>query len=141
MKAFDMFKKSVMSLIIRGSMIGCGLALVGSAVNPTKAMAESREDFNFTNNTGTTITGMYVAPHGTKQPWSQNCLSSPLEPGETRHISWSAETGIPNWDLYISYATGVEAKFFDGVNLNRFGLLVVSLLENGTVSHLDQYAI
>jgi hypothetical protein len=141
MKVYEAFKKSVMAVIIRGSMIGCGLIVVSSALIPVTATAASKEDFNFTNKTGTTITGMYVAPHGTNQSWGQNCLSSPLYPGETRHISWPSESGIPIWDIRITYSTGVEAEFEGGVDLSRYGLLVVSLLENGTVSHLEQYEI
>ena len=33
MKLYQIFRKSVMSMIIHGSMIGCGLVIVGSA-NP-----------------------------------------------------------------------------------------------------------
>jgi hypothetical protein len=58
MKVYEAFKKSVMSMIIRGSMIGCGLVVVSSALIPVTATAASKEDFNFTNKTGTTITGM-----------------------------------------------------------------------------------
>jgi hypothetical protein len=105
------------------------------------ATAASKEDFDFTNKTGTTITGIYVAPHGTNQSWGQNCLSSPVAPGETRRISWGSESGIPVWDFRVTYSTGVEAQFEDGVNLSRYGLLVVSLLEDGTVSHLESYEI
>jgi hypothetical protein len=141
MKIYDMFKKSAMGLIIRGAMIGCGLVVVTSALSPVTATAASKEDFNFTNKTGTTVTGVYVAAHGTNQSWGQNCLSSPLYPGETRHISWPSESGIPIWDIRITYSTGVEAKFEEGVNLSQYGLLVVSLLGDGTVSHLDWYNI
>jgi hypothetical protein len=130
-----------MSMIIHGSMIGCGLVMVGSALTPATASARSTEDFYFTNNTGTTMTGLYMAAHGTNQSWGQNCLSSPLLPGETRHISWSTETGIPNWDVRVTYSTGVEAQFDNGVNLSVYGGLVLSLLENGTVSHLEVYEI
>lgn len=128
-----------MSLIIHGAMIGCGLVMAGSALTPTTASARSSEDFYFTNKTGTTITGLYVAPHGAIWPWSENCLSSPLAPGETRYISWTKEQGIPNWDILVTYSTGVEARFDGGVNLP--GRLVVTLLESGTVSHLDVYKI
>ena len=81
-----------------------------------------------------------MAAHGTNQSWCQNCLSSPY-PGETRHITWSTETGIPNWDVRVTYSTGVEAQFDNGVNLSVYGGLVLSLLENGTVSHLEVYEI
>jgi hypothetical protein len=141
MKAYQAFKKSAMSAIIRGSMMACGMVVVSSALIPVIATAASKEDFNFTNRTGTTITGIYVAPHGTNQVWGQNCLSSPVTPGETRHISWPSESGIPIWDFRVTYSTGVEAQFEDGVNLARYGLLVVSLLEDGTVSHLEPYEI
>jgi hypothetical protein len=137
MKIYKMLKKSVLGMIIHGSMIGSGLVMVGSALTPVTASASSHEDFNFTNNTGTTITGLYVAPHGTKQSWGHNCLSSPLQPGETRHISWSTELGIPIWDVRVTYSTGVEAEFYRGVDLYAHDLLVVSLLEDGTVSNLD----
>jgi hypothetical protein len=141
MKIYEAFKKSAMSAIIRGSMIACGLVVVSSALSPVTATAASREDFDFTNKTGTTITGIYVAPHGTNQSWGQNCLSSPVAPGETRHISWGSESGIPVWDFRVTYSTGVEAQFEQGVNLSRYDLLVVTLLEDGTVSHLEPYEI
>ena len=89
--------------------------------------------------TGTTITGLYVAAHGTNQSWGQNCLSAPLYPGQTTHISWPTESGIPNWDIRITYSSGVEAQFNSAVNLTQYARLVVSLLEDGTVSHLDEY--
>jgi hypothetical protein len=139
MKIYQILRKSLMSTIIHGAMIGCGLVMVGTALTPVTASAKSAEDFYFTNNTGTTITGLYVAAHGTNQTWGHNCLSSPLYPGETRQISWSTETGIPNWDIRFTYATGVEAQFNDGVDLTMNGRIVVSLLDNGTVSHLDFY--
>jgi len=139
MKAYEVLRNSLMSMIIRGSMIGSGLVVMGSTLIPATAIAQSKEDFDFTNNTGTTITGLYVAAHGTNQSWGQNCLSSPLYPGETRHISWPTESGIPIWDIRITYATGVEVGFYNGVNLFREGRLVVSLREGGTVSHLDGY--
>jgi hypothetical protein len=139
MKAYEVLRKSMISMIIRGSMIGCGLVVVSSVLTPATAMAQSQEDFDFTNNTGTTITGIYVAAHGTNESWGQNCLSSPLYPGQTRHLSWPRESGIPNWDIRITYSTGVEAQFNGGVNLSRYGHLVVSLLDDGSVSHLDEY--
>jgi hypothetical protein len=139
MKAYQIFKKSVMSLIIRASMIGCGLLVAGSAFTPVTASASSAEDFDFTNNTGTTVTGLYLAAHGTNQSWGQNCLSSPMYPGETRHISWPTETGIPNWDIRLTYSTGVEARLDDGVNLSVFSRVVLHLSNNGTVSNLDYY--
>lgn len=139
MKAYELLRNSVMGMIIRGSIIGCGLVVIGSTLIPATAIAQSNEDFYFTNNTGTAITGLYVAAHGTNQSWGQNCLSSPLYPGETRHISWTRESGIPIWDIRITYATGVKAEFYNGVNLYRFDHLVVSLLEGGTVSNLDEY--
>jgi hypothetical protein len=58
MKAYEVLRKSMISMIIRGSMIGCGLVVVSSALTPATARAESQEDFDFTNNTGTTITGI-----------------------------------------------------------------------------------
>jgi hypothetical protein len=139
MKTYQIFRNSVMSLIIRGSMVGCGLLMVGSALTPVTASAKSAEDFYFTNNTGTTITGLYVAAHGTNQTWGQNCLSSPLYPGETTHITWPEETGIPNWDIRFTYSTGVEASCNDGVNLSVYSRIVLRLQDNGTVSHLDFY--
>jgi hypothetical protein len=69
MKVYQMLRKSILSMIIHGSMIGSGLVMVGSALTPATASASSHEDFNFTNNTGTTITGLYMAPHGTNQSW------------------------------------------------------------------------
>jgi hypothetical protein len=137
MKVYTMLRKSVLGMIIHGSMIGSGLVMVGSALTPVMASASSHEDFNFTNNTGTTITGLYMAPHGTNQSWGHNCLSSSLKPGETRHISWPTEPGIPIWDVRVTYSTGVEAEFYGGVDLYSHDLLVVSLQENGTVSNLN----
>src|SRR5208337_1687655 len=67
MKAYEVLRKSVIGMIIQGSMIGCGLIAVASALSPATAVAESQEDFDFTNNTGTIITGLYVAAHGTTQ--------------------------------------------------------------------------
>jgi hypothetical protein len=139
MKAYEVLRKSLIGVIIQGSMIGCGLVAVASALNPATAMADSREDFDFTNNTGTTITGLYVAAHGTTQPWGRNCLSSPLYPGETRHISWPEETGIPNWDIRITYSTGVEVRFNSGIDLSQYARLAASLRDDGTVTHLDEY--
>jgi|SRR5580704_6192905 hypothetical protein len=137
MKVYKMLRKSVLGMIIHGSMIGSGLVMVGSALTPATASASSHEDFNFTNNTGTTITGLYMAPHGTNQSWGDNCLSSPLKPGETRHISWPTEPGIPIWDVRVAYSTGVDAEFYRGVDLYAHDLLVVSLLEDGTASSLN----
>ena len=139
MKAYEVLRKSVIGMIIQGSMIGCGLIAVASALSPATAMAESQEDFDFTNNTGTIITGLYVAAHGTTQNWGRNCLSSPLYPGQTRHISWPEESGIPNWDIRITYSTGVEVRFNQGVDLSQYSRLAVSLREDGTVTHLDEY--
>ncbi len=130
-----------MSMIVQVSMVSCGLVTMGIAFAPATASASSAEDFYFTNNTGTTITGLYVAAHGTNESWGQNCLSSPLSPGETRRISWPTESGIPNWDVRVTYSTGVEAPFNNGVNLTIYSRLVVSLLQSGTVSHLDGYEI
>ncbi len=139
MKAYEVLRKSLIGVIIQGSMIGCGLVAVVSALSPATAMAESREDFDFTNNTGTTITGLYVAAHGTTQTWGRNCLSSPLYPGQTRHISWPEESGIPNWDIRITYSTGVEVRFNQGVDLSQYTRLAASLRDDGTVTHLDEY--
>jgi hypothetical protein len=137
MKVYQMLRKSILGMIIHGSMIGSGLVMVGSALTPATASASSHEDFNFTNKTGTTITGLYMAPNGTNQSWGHNCLSSPLKPGETRHISWPTEPGIPIWDVRVTYSTGVEAEFYRGVDLSAHDLLVVSLLEDGTASNLN----
>src|ERR1700736_6975691 len=81
MKVYQILRRSVMSMIIHGAMIGGGLVMVASALTPVTASARSAEDFYFTNNTGTTITGLYLAAHGTNQTWGQNCLSAPLSPG------------------------------------------------------------
>ncbi|HEY2123797.1 MAG TPA: hypothetical protein VGH07_09405 [Chthoniobacterales bacterium] len=139
MKAYEVLRKSVIGLIIRGSMIGSGLVAVASAFSPATVMAESQEDFDITNNTGTTITGVYVAAHGTTESWGENCLSSPLRPGQTRHISWPQESGIPNWDIRITYSTGVEVRFNGGVDLSQYSRLAVSLRDGGTVTHLDAF--
>jgi len=139
MKVYQILRRSVMSMIIHGAMIGGGLVMVASALTPVTASARSAEDFYFTNDTGTTITGLYLAAHGTNQTWGQNCLSAPLSPGETTRISWPVETGIPIWDIRFTYSTGVEARFNNGVNLSMYARVEVSLLNNGTVSHLDFY--
>jgi hypothetical protein len=57
----------------------------------------------------------------------------------TRHLTWPRESGIPNCDIQITYSTGIEAQFNGGVNLSRYGHLVVSLPDDGSVSHLDEY--
>jgi hypothetical protein len=111
------------------------IALALSVVSNLKAA--SREDFNFSNGTGTTITGVYMAPHGASVSWGDNCLSVPLYPGNTRFISWPTEPGIRNWDVRVTYSTGVQAEFYDGVDLSSYSKLMVRLLEEGTVSHLE----
>jgi hypothetical protein len=98
--------------------------------------AASREDFYFSNETSTTITGVYVAPHGTTESWGANCLSAVLYPGETTHLAWNAETGIRNWDIRVTYSTGVQAEFYGGFNLASIQHLVLNLSDYGTVSHL-----
>jgi hypothetical protein len=99
--------------------------------------AASREDFYFSNRTGTTVVGLYVAPHGTRETWGANCLSSELVPGETKHFAWELETGVQNWDVRIAYSTGVHADFYGGFDLASINGLVLSLSDYGTVSHLD----
>ena len=98
--------------------------------------AGSREDFYFSNGTGTTVTGIFVAPHGTREPWGENCLSSELYPGETTHFSWDLETGIGNWDIRVTYSTGVYADFYNGFDLASVRRLMLTLSNSGTVSHL-----
>jgi hypothetical protein len=41
MKVYEMFRKSVMGAVIHGSIIGCGLVVVGSALVPAVASARS----------------------------------------------------------------------------------------------------
>jgi hypothetical protein len=98
--------------------------------------AASREDFYFSNGTGTTVVGVYVAPHGTRQPWGANCLSAELFPGETTHFAWQLETGVQNWDVRVSYSTGVHADFYGGFNLASTHGLMLTLSDSGTVSNL-----
>jgi len=98
--------------------------------------AASREDFYLSNGTGTTITGIYVAPHGTTELWGANCLSANLCPGQTTHLAWVSETGIPIWDVRVEYSTGVHADFYGGFDLTSINRLVLTLSEYGTVSHL-----
>jgi hypothetical protein len=52
MKVYQILRRSVMSMIIHGAMIGGGLVMVASALTPVTASARSAEDFYFTNNTG-----------------------------------------------------------------------------------------
>ena len=98
--------------------------------------AASREDFYFSNRTSTTITGVYVAPHGTTESWGANCLSAELYPGETTHLGWRMETGVRNWDIRVTYSTGVQAEFYGGFDLASISLLALTLSDYGTVSHL-----
>jgi hypothetical protein len=98
--------------------------------------AASREDFYFSNGTATTITGIYVAPHGTTELWGANCLPASLYPGQTTHLAWQSETGIPDWDVRVEYSTGVHADFYGGFDLTSVSRLVLTLSEYGTVSHL-----
>src|SRR5437016_8091377 len=98
--------------------------------------AASREDFYFTNGTSTTITGIYVAPHGTLVSWGTNCLSAELYPGETTHLGWESETGVRYWDVRVAYSTGVHADFYGGFDLASIYRLVLTLSDYGTVSHL-----
>ena len=98
--------------------------------------AASREDFCFSNGTSTTVTGVYVAPHGTNQSWGENCLSSELYPGATTRLEWERETGIRNWDVRVTYSTGVQAEFYGGFNLASIEHLLLTLSDYGTVSHL-----
>ena len=98
--------------------------------------AASREDFYFSNGTATTITGIYVAPHGTTELWGANCLPASLYPGQTTHLAWQSETGIPDWDVRVEYSTGVHADFYGGLDLTSVSRLVLTLSEYGTVSHL-----
>jgi hypothetical protein len=98
--------------------------------------AASREDFYFSNGTGTTIVGVYVAPHGTRQAWGANCLSADLVPGDTTHFAWRLETGVRYWDVRVSYSTGVHADFYGGFDLASINGLVLTLSDSGTVSNL-----
>jgi hypothetical protein len=112
-------------------MIIAVVVTVASNVN-----AASSEDFYFSNGTGTTIVGVYVAPHGTRQSWGANCLSAELFPGETTHFAWRSETGVQIWDVRVSYSTGVHADFYDGFNLATIHGLMLTLSDSGTVSNL-----
>jgi hypothetical protein len=98
--------------------------------------AASREDFYFSNGTGTTVTGIYVAPHGTRESWGANCLSAELDPGAATHLAWESETGVRYWDVRVAYSTGVHADFYAGYDLASINGLVLTLSDYGTVSHL-----
>jgi hypothetical protein len=83
------------------------LSAAALLVLPVSAMAGS-QDFQLANQNGnTSVVGLYVAHAGSKEPWSSNILSTPVEPSEVRNITF---TGYPandcRWDIKVVFGDG-----------------------------------
>jgi hypothetical protein len=76
-------------------------ALAGNAA-PGRSLNVS---FPVQNNTGYTITGLYIAPHGSRN-WGQNWLNSSLKNGAKRNINLTPPVAADSWDIMIVFANG-----------------------------------
>ncbi|MBF0263484.1 MAG: argininosuccinate lyase [Magnetococcales bacterium] len=98
-----------MKRILSVGALVCGLVFSGNL------LAESRQDFDLTNQTGYTIKEVYVGP-SKSDDWGDNILEGTMPDDSTLHLRFSRPAGPCQWDLKVMYDDGEDAVWY-GVDL------------------------
>jgi len=89
-----------------------GALLLASAFLAPAAQADSNMDFTVENQTGFTLTELYVSPNK-KDSWGKNILKSPMKDNETRKITFKPTAKIQSYDIRAVYADGGKPVWYD----------------------------
>jgi len=110
------------------SIVFCAITLFLAA----SANAQGQQDFDLVNNTGITITEVYITPHNAND-WGDNVFSgdAPLKDGESTTIVFSRKEKAKWWDLYVVDKAGNR---FQWNSLNLLEISEVTLTQKCTVS-------
>lgn len=98
----------------------------------SSASAQGKQDFDLVNNTGITITEVYITPHSAND-WGDNVFSDdqPLKNGDTTTILFSRKEKAKYWDLYV---VDQADNHFQWDNLNLLEISEVTLTRKCVVS-------
>jgi hypothetical protein len=98
----------------------------------SSASAQGKQDFDLVNNTGISITEVYITPHSATD-WGESVFDAeqPLKNGETTTIMFSRKEKAKLWDLYVVDTVG---NHFQWDNLNLLEISEVTLTRKCVVS-------
>lgn len=97
-----------------------GFALAATILFPSVASAQAKQNFTLVNNTGYTISEVYVAP-SKSDSWEEDILGRDVMPNATTFdIVFSRKEKTCMWDLKVIYDDGESAEW------NNFNLCEVS---------------
>jgi len=82
----------------------------------------SKVSITLENDTGNTITGFYISPHGLND-WTLNFLHTPLKRGSKTVIQLTLNAESPKWDLRLDFNDHTRADFLEGYDLANLTLV------------------
>lgn len=96
-------------------------------------------NFELKNNTGYTITALYLSPHS-QASWGNNVLNTVIEEGDV--ISFHAPARATNryWDLKVVYSNGSTEEWLGGFNLASIYDITLYYDDEGTAQAYYTYA-
>ena len=96
------------------------------------ATAQGKQDFDLVNQTGITITEVYITPHNAND-WGENVFTGdqPLKNGESTTIVFSRNEKAKWWDIYV---VDKADNRFQWNSLNLLEISEVTLIQKCTVS-------
>jgi hypothetical protein len=114
------------------------LAVCGLFLSQGSASAVNL-NFALKNNTGYTITGLYLSPHS-QALWGYNVLSTAIDNGGV--VSFRAPSGATSryWDLKVVYSNGTSEEWQDGFNLASIYTITLYYDDAGTAQAYYTYA-
>jgi hypothetical protein len=96
-------------------------------------------NFALKNNTGYTITELYISPHS-QGLWGSNVLSTAINTGDV--VPFGAPSGATSryWDLKVVYSNGRSEEWQDGFNLGSIYTITLYYDDAGTAQAYYTYA-
>lgn len=103
-----------------GRVAALGLAAALAIGGATPALAKGKQNFTLLNNTGYTISEVYVSPTKSSE-WEEDIMGRDVLPdGTAVDISFSRKEDACIWDLLVVYDDGEQAEW------NEFNLCTIS---------------
>jgi hypothetical protein len=109
-----------------------GLVAASTAAMATIASAQSTDDFVFENDTNSSVTHLYVSPHGQSQ-WGSDVLGrSILGPNRYTTVYWPEEPAYDIYDIRVDF-NGAHYNYQEGYDLSTISKIWVTCPRDGVV--------